>query len=83
MFKKLKDWMFPTLPEPEVDMILEDRMWGDWTIIEIVRVSTDKKWVKYNHIRTNGKDRPADTLLEADRWKDIYISYKIQENKNV
>lgn len=83
MFKKLKDWMFPTLPEPEVDMILEDRMWGNWTVIEIVRVSDCQKSVIYVFRRFNGRGCHTQYEKHQATWKDIYISYKIQDNKNV
>tara|TARA_R110000851_G_scaffold11354_1_gene39872 strand:- start:187 stop:852 length:666 start_codon:yes stop_codon:yes gene_type:complete len=92
MFKKLKDRMFP-LPLPEIEpaiapmagMLLHDHEWGDWTIIEIVKVSTDKKKVKYKYTRVNGKDRSADIFsqtdrgLQTDRWSRLYREYKLQE----
>jgi hypothetical protein len=85
MFKKLKDWMFPlSLPEiepeiaPKAGMLLHDHEWGDWTIIEIVRVSTDKKKVKFKYTRVNGKDKLA-TFLQTDRWSILYRDYKLQE----
>lgn len=57
---------FPFYREPHVGMLLCDKIWGaDETLIEIIKVSPNKKFVKYKFLRMNGSP-VIDNIFEGE-----------------
>lgn len=62
------------IPEPKVGTILVDKIWDNYTKIEIVRVSENKKEVLYKFLTAGGEKGSSGTYTAT--WKylctDIY-----------
>ena len=72
---------FTRIPTPKVGMRLEDSVWGKkYTEIEIVGVSTNKKYVQYKFITVKG-DRSYGNSIYDEKWKYLVpYSYKLIGN---
>lgn len=66
------------IPEPKVGTILADKIWGgDYTKIEIVKVSEDKKEVIYKFLKTKGELSCSGSTYSGT-WRFLCTdSYKI------
>ena len=67
------------IPEPKVGTILVDKVWGDYTKIEITKVSESKKEVMYKFLILDG-DRIPFSSAYTGTWRFLCTdSYKIIE----
>lgn len=68
MFK----FLFKRVPEPKVGMRLEHPTWGkEWSEIEIVKVSKNKKEIMYKYITARGHKMLLNKGLFSATWSWI------------
>lgn len=73
-------WPFSQTIKPQVGMRLEDRTWGDYTTIEVVRVSKDYKTVLFKYVWIYGK--PGTGEFHEFDWIPLHKQFYRIINEN-